>query len=340
MRSQKSPQYNLNWLVSPDVPGATIGDESSDVERIDYTLPPSLGVAWVEKLQLDDGICLYHACHFLEQAPSQLLPLFDVDISPPEPIFCAQIWLSGTACHREYWPGREHPPVDLLARPGRDTFRYHRDWHATILIEGGVVSEMKSVIVPEPSFFMLLGETPARFLLSQLGLGADRCSAVRSVLPHVGMPLRVAMDSRFHGPARKLYAQAKVLEYLAGLYEFVSQGETPKKERQHGARIRELHEYLTTLEGRIPTLDELSENFGLSARRLNAEFAAEYGKSIFGFVTDYRLDQAYASLKETDLPMKTLAKRLGYSHVNHFITAFKRKFGFPPGTLRKRVEAQ
>jgi AraC-like DNA-binding protein len=33
--------------------------------------------------------------------------------------------------------------------------------------------------------------------------------------------------------------------------------------------------------------------------------------------------------------MKVIAERLGYSHVNHFITALKRKFGYPPGSVRK-----
>lgn len=203
------------------------------------------------------------------------------------------------------------------------------------MIEGGVTSEMKSVIIPEPCLMMLLGETPARFLLEQLGLGAEQISVVRSMPPQVGMPLLQGINTKFQGPARKLHAQAKVLEYLAGLYEFFARQEAPKKERHMTGRIHELHEYLTTLEGRIPTLDELSKRFGFSARRLNAEFTVEYGKSIFSFVTDYRLEQAYASLNQTNLPMKTMAKRLGYSHVNHFITAFKRKYGFPPGNLRR-----
>jgi AraC-like DNA-binding protein len=37
--------------------------------------------------------------------------------------------------------------------------------------------------------------------------------------------------------------------------------------------------------------------------------------------------------------MKALANQLGYSHVNHFITAFKRQFGYSPGTIRRRRQA-
>jgi len=38
--------------------------------------------------------------------------------------------------------------------------------------------------------------------------------------------------------------------------------------------------------------------------------------------------------------MKVLAARLGYSHVNHFIAAFKKKFGYPPGSLRKKLDGR
>ena len=107
------------------------------------------------------------------------------------------------------------------------------------------------------------------------------------------------------------------------------------KERRHRARIRDLHEYLMQLDGRLPTLSELAKDFGLSARQLNMEFSTEYGQSVFAFVTAHRLEQAHVALQQTALPMKTIAGRLGYSHVNHFITAFRRKFGYPPGSLRR-----
>jgi AraC-like DNA-binding protein len=34
--------------------------------------------------------------------------------------------------------------------------------------------------------------------------------------------------------------------------------------------------------------------------------------------------------------MKVLAERLGYSHVNNFIHAFSKRFGYSPGSLRHR----
>lgn len=107
-----------------------------------------------------------------------------------------------------------------------------------------------------------------------------------------------------------------------------------------GKTLREkavaLRDFLMQVEGKLPRLNELASRFGLSARALNEAFIQEYGQSIGAFINDYRLTQAHAALMQSDTPMKQLAARLGYSHVNHFITAFKRKFGYPPGSLRKK----
>lgn len=91
-----------------------------------------------------------------------------------------------------------------------------------------------------------------------------------------------------------------------------------------------------SLEGRLPTLNQLATEFGLSAKQLNIEFKVEFGQSIFEYVTNNRLEQVHEALLESSIPMKVLSERLGYSHVNHFITAFRRRFGYPPGSLRRR----
>lgn len=331
------PFYELKWLLVPESDVETIGDPAREIERINYPLAESLGTAWVDKLQAGNDITLYHAHHDLTQAPGQLLPLLEVDIATPENTFNAQIWISGSCCHREYWQGRNHPPVDILAHPGRDTFRHHQEWHGTILMEGGVVSSMKSFTIPEAGLCSLLGEHHATTMLARLGLNPPVLPTVVLSMPtHISSPLREAFQPGFHGPSHRLFAQARILNYLAGLYDHLTVDTKPKRERRHTARIRDLRDYLMHLEGQVPTLNDLSKDFGLSARTLNAEFTAEYGQSIASFILDYRLTQAHAAIKEGSIPLKLLAARLGYSHVNHFITTFKKKFGYPPGSLRKK----
>lgn len=326
--------YELKWLTSPA--SSTLVDEFA-VERQPYLLPREVGNAWVESLALRDGIALFRAVH--DMAPSsdgQLVHLMDVGFSPEEPVFNAQIWISGIGCHREYWHGTGRPPAEIIGRPGHDTFRVHREWQSSILVEGGLTSEMRSVVIPLAMLELLLDQESIESLLNVLGLSAHRPTVVREIPLHVSAPLRAALASHVFGPARRLYAQARVLDYLAGLVEHLSFDRHGIKERRHQRRIRDLHDYLIHLEGRLPTLTDLADEFGLSARRLNEEFASEYGASIYKFVTSYRLQQAHTSIQTSAIPMKVLAIRLGYSHVNHFIAAFKREFGYSPGSLRKR----
>lgn len=73
----------------------------------------------------------------------------------------------------------------------------------------------------------------------------------------------------------------------------------------------------------------------MSARWLYEAFTREYGQTIFSFITDHRLNEAHVAMREGALPIKAISARLGYSHVNHFTVAFKKKFGYPPGSLRR-----
>ncbi len=75
--------------------------------------------------------------------------------------------------------------------------------------------------------------------------------------------------------------------------------------------------------------------FRMSARRLNTAFADQYGLPIYAFIAEWRLNGAYVAIRDSDVALKVLANRLGYSHANHFNRAFRCKFGHPPGQLQR-----
>jgi AraC-like DNA-binding protein len=337
MNSNSSTKtHKLSWLLAPECEDLILNSNCPDIQRAVYALPPEVGKAWVDTMAFPDGTALYRAVHELEPSPrGQLIPLLDVEGLANEHSFNAQIWLSGLGCHHEYWNGRELPPVEIIALPGRDTFRFKKNWQAKVLVEGGITSEMKSVVVPISGMKALLGDDATDRLLDRLGLSAKYPTVVHPMPFHVSAPLRDAMSSQFSGPAKKLFAQARILDYLAGLLNFVLAENLPDEKKTPDKKIEELHHYLINLEGPMPILGDLVRDFGISARRLNTEFVAKYGQSIYSFVTEHRLTQAHSILLSEPIAMKALAMRLGYSHVNHFSAAFKKKFGYPPGSLRR-----
>ena len=50
----------------------------------------------------------------------------------------------------------------------------------------------------------------------------------------------------------------------------------------------------------------------------------------------FRLAQAHSALVQSAVSIKQLAARLGYAHVSNFAIAFKRRYGYPPGSLRRK----
>ncbi|MEI6389360.1 MAG: helix-turn-helix transcriptional regulator, partial [Spirochaetota bacterium] len=139
-----------------------------------------------------------------------------------------------------------------------------------------------------------------------------------------------------NGRMRILFSQAKTLEYLCALASHLNDRPNPNDtESRIQAITTELHRELLEHDGKIPLLSELAERYAMSARTLNDEFRKRFGMTISAFVVKHRLAEAHVALEHTKTPMKFLSANLGYTHVNHFITAFRKRYGYPPGSLRR-----
>lgn len=110
------------------------------------------------------------------------------------------------------------------------------------------------------------------------------------------------------------------------------------EQMQSAERARAVQQLLINTKGKLPVMAQLAAHYGCSVRILNKEFTAEFGQPMQPYITEYRFNYAHTALQQTTVPMKALADQLGYSHVNHFIAAFKKRFGYPPGTLRKQED--
>ncbi len=182
---------------------------------------------------------------------------------------------------------------------------------------------------------LLLGERHAQSLLAGLGIEASPSARTLRMPQHISATLYSSVSSRLTGGIRKLYAQARILEYLCVLADHVT-GDAAETQNSYKSKLmRQLHEELIHLEGKILPLNELAIRYGMSVRTLNNEFKHVFGQPIHSFIIDHRLNEAHIALQQSDIAMKLLAARLGYSHVDHFINAFKKKFDCSPGSLRR-----
>lgn len=79
-----------------------------------------------------------------------------------------------------------------------------------------------------------------------------------------------------------------------------------------------------------PSLSDLSRIIGINEYKLKRGFKDVFGNTVFGFLSDARLGVALNELTELKKSAGQIAADLGYSSLQHFSFAFKKKFGKSP----------
>ncbi len=82
------------------------------------------------------------------------------------------------------------------------------------------------------------------------------------------------------------------------------------------------------------TVAALAKEAGLSRTAFATRFTKLMGVPPLTALTDLRLEQAVAMLRESNAPLIEIAFTVGYSSEAAFVRAFRRKYGSPPGQFR------
>jgi AraC-like DNA-binding protein len=88
--------------------------------------------------------------------------------------------------------------------------------------------------------------------------------------------------------------------------------------------------------GRAWTVDELAREVALSRSALAERFTALVGESPIQYLIRWRLALAAQTLRSSGVPIVRVAESSGYESESAFSRAFKREFGVPPATWRRR----
>jgi len=84
------------------------------------------------------------------------------------------------------------------------------------------------------------------------------------------------------------------------------------------------------------TLENLSEQVGMSRTSLANRFKAMVGTTMFDYLTKIRLQKACNLLKTTSLPVYAVAEKSGYQSEISFNKVFKQHLTVTPGRYRKQ----
>jgi AraC-like DNA-binding protein len=133
--------------------------------------------------------------------------------------------------------------------------------------------------------------------------------------------------------AQKLFYQGKFYELLSLYFSnrlpdtetcpFLNDEDTVRK-------IKVAKEYLLKNMDTPPSLKELAKTAGLNEYQLKAGFKEIYGNTVFGFLSDHKLDYSRVLLDSHKYQVNEVAFEIGYTNTSHFIAAFRKKFGITP----------
>lgn len=79
-----------------------------------------------------------------------------------------------------------------------------------------------------------------------------------------------------------------------------------------------------------PSLVDLARQANLNEYNLKRGFRQVFGTTVFGYLHDYRLEQARQLLETGNMNVVKVAQTVGFASRSYFATAFKKKFGLNP----------
>ncbi|MBE9050844.1 helix-turn-helix transcriptional regulator [Nostocales cyanobacterium LEGE 11386] len=162
---------------------------------------------------------------------------------------------------------------------------------------------------------------------------------VGEITPMMQTALWQLVNSPYQGIAQKMYLESKVLELLALQFTQLLEAEATQKiivklKNQDIESIYHAKEILIRNQAHPPTLLDLAQQVGIHHMKLKKGFRQIFGTTPFGYLHEYRMEQARQLLQAGNMSVTAVANAVGYDHLGHFSTAFKRKFGINPNSCR------
>ncbi len=152
--------------------------------------------------------------------------------------------------------------------------------------------------------------------------------------PAIAVILSQMINYNLHPSIKTLYIKGKVYELISLYFNKSDDADIEQcpflVDEDNVRRIRQAKEIMISRMAEPPTLAELSEEIGLSLKKLKEGFKQIYGDSVFSFLFDYKMEYARKMLETGKYNVNEVGLRVGYSTASHFISAFKKKYGTTP----------
>ena len=154
------------------------------------------------------------------------------------------------------------------------------------------------------------------------------------ISPSMAIALNQIVNYNLNASIKTLYFKGKALELLSLYFNRSEDADIEQcpflVDETNVIKIRKAKDIIIARMAEPPTLQELSEEIGLSLKKLKEGFKQIYGDSVFSFLFDYKMEVARKLLEAGEHNVNEVGLKVGYSTSSHFISAFKKKYGTTP----------
>ncbi|MDL2314791.1 AraC family transcriptional regulator [Bacteroidales bacterium OttesenSCG-928-C19] len=137
-------------------------------------------------------------------------------------------------------------------------------------------------------------------------------------------------------PYKQLLLNSSAIELLAktfSLFDYRKDSSLKEviKNQQDIDVLFEVRKKLTSdFENGCPSIQSLSEEFGISPTKLKTNFKTFFGKPIFQYFQQERMELAKSLIENGNLSISEVGIKVGYNNLSKFSSTYRKQFGFLP----------
>jgi AraC family transcriptional activator of pyochelin receptor len=156
--------------------------------------------------------------------------------------------------------------------------------------------------------------------------------------PRMAELLHAIAKCNFQGLIKYLFIEAKTLELFALQLEQLNagtgNGKNEKWSRADRERLKAVHDFINQTYLEPLTLTGICYHFGLNEFKLKKGYKHFFGSTVFGHIHTLRMQAAQQLLTSEQMNVSEVSFHIGYNNISSFSAAFKKHFGYLPGTIR------
>lgn len=157
------------------------------------------------------------------------------------------------------------------------------------------------------------------------------------ITPSMAIVLNQLINYNLNQSIKNLYFKGKAFELLSLYFNRTADADVEQcpflVDETNVIKIRQAKDIIISNIAEPPSLKELSEEIGLSLKKLKEGFKQIYGDSVFAFLFEYKMEVARKLLESGAHNVNEVGLKVGYSTSSHFIAAFKKKYGTTPKNM-------